>query len=60
MFWHLSALVPLVALERMTLNVSCWRWWWRRPLSRKIAVDGDLGHPEDDVAAVAHHLGADF
>jgi hypothetical protein len=31
-----------------------------RKISWNFAVNGNLGHPEDDVAAVAHHLGADF
>src|SRR5262250_3445982 len=52
----------------MTSNVSCWRWWWLRPqfrdetqnLLEHLPCDGDLGHLEDDIAAVAHHLRADL
>ena len=52
----------------MTSNVLRWRWWWLRPqfrdepqnLLEHLPCDGDLGHLEDDVAAVAHHLRADL
>src|SRR6516162_3301465 len=52
----------------MTSNVSCWRWWWLRPqlrdepqnLLEHLPCDGDLGHLEDNIAAVAHHLRADL
>src|SRR5262245_59875153 len=45
----------------MTSNVSRWRWWWLRPqfrdepqnLLEHLPCDGDLGHLEDDIAAVA-------
>src|SRR5215467_2928151 len=51
-----------------TSNVSCWRWWWLRPqfrdkpqnLLEHLPWDGDLGHLEDDIAAVAHDLRADL
>src|SRR5215470_14970387 len=52
----------------MTSNVSRWRWWWLRPqlrdepqnLLEHLPCDGDLGHLEDNIAAVAHHLRADL
>src|SRR5499427_1131251 len=52
----------------MTSNVSCWRWWWQRPqfrdepqnLLEHLPWDGDLGHLEGDIAAVAHDLRADL
>src|SRR5215813_6169312 len=52
----------------MTSNASCWRWWWLRPqfrdepqnLLEHLSWDGDLGHLEDNIAAVAHHLRADL
>ena len=52
----------------MTSNASRRRWWWLRPqfrdepqnLLEHLPWDGDLGHLEHDVAAVAHHLGADL
>src|SRR5215813_13417537 len=66
--WHLDALLLSVALECMTSNASCWRWWWLRPQFRDerqnplehLPCDGDLGHLEDNIAAVAHHLRADL
>src|SRR5262249_28962237 len=53
---------------RMTSNVSRWRWWWLRPqfrdepqnLLEHLPCDGDLGHLEDNIAAVSHHLRADL
>src|SRR5262249_52354202 len=52
----------------MTSNVSHWRWWWLRPqfrdepqnLLEHLPCDGDLGHLEDNIAAVAHDLRADL
>src|SRR6516165_2008812 len=52
----------------MTSNVSRWRRWWLRPqfrdepqnLLEHLPCDGDLGHLEDNIAAVAHHLRADL
>src|SRR5215813_12506473 len=52
----------------MTSNASRRRWWWLRPqfrdepqnLSEHLPCDGDLGHLEDNIAAVAHHLGTDL
>src|SRR6516162_3250626 len=52
----------------MTSNVSRWRWWWLRPqfrdepqnLLEHLPWDGDLGHLEDKIAAVAHYLRADL
>src|SRR5262244_3950896 len=52
----------------MTSNVLRWRWWWLRPqfrdepqnLLEHLPCDGDLGHLEDDIAAVAHYLRADL
>src|SRR5258708_12250699 len=52
----------------MTSNVRRWRWWWLRPqfrdepqnLLEHLLRDGDLGHLEDDIAAVARHLRADL
>src|SRR5258705_12355515 len=52
----------------MTSNVSRWRWWWLRPefrdqpqnLLEHLPRDGDLGHLEDDIAAVADDLRADL
>src|SRR5262245_13489138 len=52
----------------MTSNVSCWPWWWLRPqfrdepqnLLEHLPWDGDLGHLEGDIAAVAHDLRAEL
>src|SRR5215510_10360597 len=52
----------------MTSNVLRWRWWWLRPqfrdepqnLLEHLPWDGDLGHLEDNIAAVAHYLRADL
>src|SRR5262245_47615579 len=52
----------------MTSNVSCWRGWWLRPqfrdepqyLLEHLSWDSDLRHLEDNIASVAHHLGADL
>src|SRR5215831_18410615 len=52
----------------MTSNVSRWRRWWLRPqfhdqpqnLLEHLPCDGDLGHLEDNIAAVAHRLRADL
>src|SRR5256884_5220907 len=52
----------------MISNVSRWRWWWLRPqfrdepqnLLEHLPWDGDLGHLEDDIAAVADDLRADL
>src|SRR5215471_21820240 len=52
----------------MTSNVLRWRWWWLRPqfrdepqnLLEHLPWDGDLGHLEGDIAAVAHYLRADL
>src|SRR5262245_52013876 len=49
-------------------TVLCWRPWWLRPQFRNepqnllehLSGDGDLGHLEHDVAAVAHHLRPDL
>src|SRR3977135_404343 len=49
-------------------NMSRWRWWWLRPqfrdepqnLLEHLPWDGDLGHLEGDIAAVADDLGADL
>jgi len=55
--WHLDALLPSVALERMSIGVSCWR---RRRLRLRdqpqnllehLPWNGDLGHLEGDIAA---------
>src|SRR6266699_1167795 len=48
--------------------MSRWRWWWLRPqfrdepqnLLEHLPWDGDLGHLEGDIAAVAHDLRADL
>src|SRR5215469_18957224 len=52
----------------MTSNVSRWRRWRLRPqfrdepqnLLEHLPCDGDLGHLEDNIASVAHHLRADL
>jgi hypothetical protein len=52
----------------MLLRRSRWRWWRLRPqfrnqpqnLPEQLSWDRDLGHLESDIAAVAHHLGADL
>src|SRR5262249_26575236 len=52
----------------MRSNVSRWRWWWLRPQLRDEPQyllehwpwDGDLGHLEDNIAAVAHDFRADL
>ena len=52
----------------MTSNVSRWRWWWLRPqfrdepqnLLEHLPCDGDLGHLEDNIAAVAHDFRTDL
>src|SRR5262245_4836145 len=52
----------------MTSNVSCWPWWWLRPQFRNepqnllehLPCNGDLGHLEGDIAAVAHDFRADL
>src|SRR5450830_2135642 len=59
---------PSVALERMSIGLSRWRWWWLRSqfcdqpqnLLEHLPWDSDLGHLEDDVTAVAHDLRADL
>jgi hypothetical protein len=52
----------------MTSNASRWRWWWLRPqfrdepqnLLEHLPCDGDLGHLEDNIAAVAHDFRTDL
>src|SRR5262249_27111948 len=52
----------------MTPNVSRLRWWRLRPqfrdepqnLFEHLPCDGDLGHLEENIPAVAHHLRADL
>src|SRR5664279_6634716 len=52
----------------MTIGVSRRRWWRLRPqfrdqpqnLLEHLPWDGDLGHLEDDIASVTHHLRADL
>jgi hypothetical protein len=49
-------------------NASRWRWIWQRAqfrdqpqdVAEQMPGDGDLGHLEGDVAAVAHDLRADL
>src|SRR5262249_58825024 len=66
--WHLDVLLLSVALECTTSSVSRWRGWRLRPqfrdeaqnLLEHLPCDGDLGHLEDNIAAVAHYLRADL
>ena len=58
----------MVAVERLTIEHSRWCWRRLRPqfcdeaqnLLEHLLWDGNLGHLEGDVTAVAHDLRADF
>ena len=58
----------LLALNARPSNVLRWRWWRLRPqfcdepqnLLEHLPWDGDLGHLEGDIAAVAHDFRADL
>ena len=60
---HSSRRLPLNASPSV---VSCWRWWWLRSqfrdepqnLLEHLPWDGDFGHLEGDIAAVAHDFRA--
>jgi hypothetical protein len=64
----LDALLLSVALERITIDTSCWRRRRLRPefgnepqnLLEHVPWDGDLGHLECGVAAVADDLRTDL
>jgi hypothetical protein len=66
--WHSDALLPLVAVDALRSDVSCRSRRRQQPQFRDnsqnlldhLPWDCDLGHLEHDVAAVAHHLGADL
>src|SRR6516165_11478354 len=66
--WHSDALLPLVAVDALRSDVSCRCRRRQQPQFRDqsqnlldhLPWDCDLGHLEDNIAAVAHHLGADL
>ena len=63
-----DALLLSVALECITIERLTRRWWRLRPqfrdepqnLLEHLPCDGDLGHLEDNIAAVAHDFRADL